>query len=190
VLSINPSDVINSPANNESKGGNPDTWFRNIFFDRSQVALLETGQPQNKINLSASYTIGKFDLTLRTVRFGSVTNKTNLDPYATNASGAYYNSQFARNESGDPYIDQTFNPIWITDLTANYRFTKAVSLSLGANNLFDVYPDQLYIDPRNALGSVDYSSGRDASNRGRFLFGSNQGGFNGRFLFTRLTASF
>ncbi|PRY36487.1 iron complex outermembrane receptor protein [Spirosoma oryzae] len=190
VLSINPSDVINSPANNESKGGNPDTWFRNIFFDRSQVALLETGQPQNKINLSASYTIGKFDLTLRTVRFGSVTNKTNVDPYAKNASGAYYNSQFARNESGDPYIDQTFNPIWITDLTANYRFTKAISLSLGANNLFDVYPDQIYIDPRNALGSVDYSSGRDASNRGRFLFGSNQGGFNGRFLFTRLTASF
>ncbi|QJD77794.1 TonB-dependent receptor [Spirosoma rhododendri] len=190
VLSVNPSTLINSAANNENKGGNPDTWFRNIFFDRSQVALLETGQPQNKINLSASYTINKFDVTLRTVRFGSVTNRTNLDPYAKNASGAYYNSQFARNEAGDPYIDQTFNPVWITDLTLNYRFTKAVSLSLGANNLFDIYPDQIYIDPRNALGSVDYASGRDASNRGRFLFGSNQGGFNGRFLFTRLTASF
>lgn len=190
VLSVNPSTLINSPANNESKGGSPDTWFRNIFFDRSQVALLETGQPQNKINLSASYTVGKFDVTLRTVRFGSVTNKTNLDPYAKNAAGAYYNSQFARNEVGDPYIDQTFNPVWITDLTLNYRFTKAVSLSLGANNLFDIYPDQIYIDPRNAQGSLDYASGRDASNRGRFLFGSNQGGFNGRFLFTRLTASF
>lgn len=190
VLSINPTTLINNPANNEGKGGSPDTWFRNIFFDRSQVALLETGQPQNKINLSGSYSIGKFDVTVRTVRFGSVTNKTNLDPYAKNASGAYYNAQFARNEAGDPYIDQTFNPLWITDLTLNYRINKMLSLSIGANNLFDVYPDQIYIDPRNALGSIDYASGRDASNRGRFLFGSNQGGFNGRFMFARLSASF
>jgi iron complex outermembrane receptor protein len=189
VQSINPTPVINSTANNEGKGGNPDTWFRNIFFDRSQVALLETGQPQNKINLSATYTIGKFDVTARTVRFGSVTNKTNLDPYAMNASGAYYNSQFARNESGAPYIDQTFTPIWITDVTLNYRVNKIISLTVGANNLLDVYPNQIYIDPRNAVGSVDYASGRDASNRGRFLFGSNQGGFNGRFLFGRLNVS-
>jgi hypothetical protein len=63
-------------------------------------------------------------------------------------------------------------------------------VSAGANNLFDVYPDQIYIDPRNALGSLDYNSGRDASNRGRFLFLSNQGGFNGRFVFLRLAANF
>ena len=187
VTSINPTTLINDPKNNEGKGGSPDTWFRNIFFDRSQVALLETGQPQNKVNLSASYAVGKFDITLRGVRFGSVTNLTSVDPYAVNASGAYYNSQFQRDASGRPYIDQTFNPIIITDLTLGYRFTKAFYLAVGANNLFDVYPDQIYIDPRNALGSVDYSSGRDASNRGRFLFPSNQGGFNGRFLFGRLS---
>ncbi len=186
VTSINPTALIDDPKNNEGKGGSPDTWFRNIFFDRSQVALLETGQPQNKINLSASYSVGKFDITLRAVRFGSVTNLTSVDPYAVNASGAYYNSQFARDETGRPYIDQTFNPIIVTDLTLGYRLTKAFYLSVGANNLFDVYPNQLYIDPRNALGTVDYSSGRDASNRGRFLFPSNQGGFNGRFLFGRL----
>ena len=189
VTSINPSALINDPKNNEAKGGDPGTWFRNIFFDRSQVALLETGQPQNKINLSAAYTLGKFSATLRTVRFGSVTNLTNVDPYATKADGTYYNAQFARDASGRPYIDQTFNPIWITDATLGYQLSKAFNLSVGANNLFDVYPDQIYIDPRNATGSIDYSSGRDASNRGRFLFPSNQGGFNGRFLFGRLSFS-
>lgn len=188
VVGINATPLINDPKNNETKGGNPDTWFRNIFFDRSQVALLETGQPQNKINLSASYSVGKFDITLRGVRFGSVTNLTNVDPYARNATtGAYFNSQFSRDETGRPYIDQTFDPIIVTDLTLGYRITKAFYLAVGANNLFDVYPDQLYIDPRNALGSVDYASGRDASNRGRFLFPSNQGGSNGRFLFGRLS---
>ena len=72
------------------------------------------------------------------------------------------------------------------DLTASYRVTKNLSVSVGANNLFDVYPDQIYIDPRNATNTLDYTAGRDASNRGRFLFQPNQGGFNGRFLFARL----
>lgn len=187
VVSVNPTALINDPRNNEGRGGSPDTWFRNIFFDRSQVALLESGQPQNKVNLSASYSAGKFDITLRGVRFGSVTNLTNVDPYARNAMGSYFNSQFSRDESGRPYIDQTFSPIIVTDLTLGYRFTKAFYLAIGANNLLDVYPNQLYIDPRNATGSLDYASGRDASNRGRFLFPSNQGGFNGRFLFGRLS---
>ena len=189
VTSVNPTALINDPKNNEAKGGSPDTWFRNIFFDRSQIALLETGQPQNKINLSAAYSIGKFSATLRTVRFGSVTNLTNLDPYAKKDDGTYYNSQFARDETGRPYIDQTFSPIWVTDVTLGYQINKMVNLSIGANNVLDVYPNQIYIDPRNALGSVDYSSGRDASNRGRFLFPSNQGGFNGRFVFGRLSFS-
>ena len=151
--------------------------------------MLESGKPQNKINISAAYTVGKFSATLRTVRFGSVTNLTNVDPYARNTTGAYFNSQFSRDETGRPYIDQTFNPIWITDVTLGYQLLKNLNLSIGANNLFDVYPDQLYIDPRNAVGSVDYTAGRDASNRGRFLFPSNQGGFNGRFLFGRLSFS-
>lgn len=195
VQAINTTALIDNPANNENRTNadgtpaSPDTYFRNIFFDRSQVALLETGQPQNKINLSATYSIRKFDLTVRTVRFGSVTNLTNVDPYARNAAGAYFNTQFARDESGNPFIDQTFSPIWITDLTVGYRFNKTLNLTIGANNLLDVYPNQIFIDPRNALGSIDYASGRDASNRGRFLFPSNQGGFNGRFVFARLSAN-
>ncbi|MBC8152137.1 MAG: TonB-dependent receptor [Bacteroidetes bacterium] len=188
VTSINATPLINDPRNNEGRGGSPDTWFRNIFFDRSQVALLETGQPQNKVNLSASYAVGKLDIMLRGVRFGSVTNLTNADPYARNpTTGAFFNAQFSRDETGRPHIDQTFSPIIVTDLTLGYRITKAFYLAVGANNLLDVYPNQLYIDPRNATGSLDYASGRDMSNRGRFLFPTNQGGFNGRFLFGRLS---
>jgi iron complex outermembrane receptor protein len=72
-------------------------------------------------------------------------------------------------------------------------------LSVGGTNIFDVYPDRIFVDPRNALQAVHdnpvqganktpggYNSARDASNRGRFLFGTNQFGYNGRFLFTRI----
>ncbi len=190
VLSINPSNFINAQANNEARGGNPDAWPRNIFFDRSQVALLETGLPQNKFNLSAAYRVKKFDVSIRSVRFGEVRNLTTADPYNINpATNTFWNTQFQRDAAGAPFLDQTFSPLWITDLTLSYQFTKQLNLAIGANNLFDVYPDQLYVDPRNALGSVDYNSGRDLSNRGRFLFPSNQGGFNGRFVFARLSAS-
>lgn len=190
VKSINPSTFINAQANNESRGGNPDAWPRNIFFDRSQVALLETGLPQNKYNFSVAYKAGKFDASIRTVRFGEVRNLTTNDPYTINpATNTFWNTQFSRDASGAPYLDQTFSPIWVTDLTVGYQVTKMIHLAVGANNLFDVYPDQIYIDPRNATGSVDYASGRDLSNRGRFLFPVNQGGFNGRFVFARLSAS-
>lgn len=190
VTAINPSAFLNSKANNEDRGGNPDNWPRTLFFDRSQVALLETGLPRSKFNLSASYAINKFDLTFRTVRFGEVRNLTTADPYTINpATSTYWNTQFARDASGNALLDQTFNPIWISDITIGYRLTKILNLQVGANNVFDVYPDQLYVDPRNALGSVDYNSGRDLSNRGRILYPSNQGGFNGRFIFARLSAT-
>jgi iron complex outermembrane receptor protein len=74
-----------------------------------------------------------------------------------------------------------------------------MTLSIGANNIFDVYPDKIFVDPRNDLRAVHdnpvqganktaggYNSGRDASHRGRFLFGPNQFGYNGRFLYARL----
>lgn len=190
VTSINPSAFLNNKANNEDRGGNPDNWSRTLFFDRSQVGLLETGLPRSKFNLSAAYTVNKFDISLRTVRFGEVTNLTTADPYTINAAtGTYWNTQFARDAAGNALLDQTFNPIWISDITVGYKLTKILNLQVGANNVFDVYPDQLYVDPRNALGSVDYNSGRDLSNRGRILYPSNQGGFNGRFLFARLSAT-
>lgn len=187
VTGINSTPLIDNPANNEGKGGNPDTWFRNILFDRQQIGYIESFLPRNKQNLIIDYTLGKFNANLRMARFGEAQFLTNLDPYAKDASGNYYNSQFARDASGRPYIDQTYSAVIYTDLTLGYNLTKQLTLQVGANNLFDVYPDQIYLDPRNALGSVDYNSGRDQSNRGRFLFGSNQGGFNGRFLFGRLS---
>jgi iron complex outermembrane recepter protein len=167
----------------------PDTWFKNRLFDRQQRSRIEVFQPQNKINLSLAYTLGKFDITIRTVRFGEIKYVHNLDTEAKKGDGTFWNTQFSRDAAGAAYIDQTFSAKWITDLTLGYRFSEKFGISVGANNLLDVYPDQIYIDPRNATGSLDYVSGRDASNRGRFLFQPNQGGFNGRFIFARLNVS-
>jgi iron complex outermembrane recepter protein len=187
VTGINSTALINDPAKNDPTT-NPDTWFKNRLFDRQQQSRIEVLQPQSKVNLSAAYTINKFDFTLRVVRFGEISYIHNIDTDAKMADGTFWNSQFLRDADGHAYIDQTFAPLISTDLTVSYHFSEKFTASLGANNLFDVYPDQIFIDSRNAQGSIDYSSGRDASNRGRFLFLANQGGFNGRFVFLRLAA--
>jgi iron complex outermembrane recepter protein len=190
VVSINSTALINDTAKN-SLTKSPDTWFKNLLFDRQQQSRIEVWQPKNKVNLSLSYAINRLGVTLRVVRFGEVQYIHNVDTEAkkTDGSGAYWNTQFSRDPSGAAFIDQTFSPVFVTDLVVNYGFTEQFNVSIGANNLLDVYPDQIYIDPRNAKGSIDYTAGRDASNRGRLLFQPNQGGYNGRFLFARLTYS-
>jgi len=189
VTAINSTELIDSPAKNDP-AVTPDNWFRNRLFDRQQQSRIEVFQPRNKINLSLSYSIKKFNVTLRTVRFGEISYVHNLDTEAKKQDGTFWNTQFSRDADGKAFIDQTFSPIWITDLILSVRLNDHFNIAIGTNNLFDVYPDQIFIDPRNAIGSIDYNSGRDASNRGRFLFQPNQGGFNGRFIFARLTANF
>ena len=96
--------------------------------------------------------------------------------------------------------DQTFSAKITTDLVVSYAFCNGITLSAGGNNIFDVYPDRIFIDPRNNPQAVyenpiagankaagGYNAGRDASSRGRFLFAPNQFGYNGRFLFTRIS---
>jgi iron complex outermembrane recepter protein len=189
VTAINSTALIDSPDKNDPTKS-PDTQFRNLLFDRQQRSRIEVWQPKNKVNVSATYSVKKLSVSLRAVRFGEVQYIHNLDTETKKSDGTYWNTQFNRDASGKAYIDQTFDAVLITDLVVGYAISKGIQVSIGANNIFDVYPQQIYIDPRNAYGSVDYTSGRDASNRGRLLFQPNQGGYNGRFVFAKIGANF
>ncbi|WP_216680120.1 TonB-dependent receptor [Hymenobacter siberiensis] len=139
--------------------------LQNTLFDRAQRARLENGQPRSKINLSADYGYKIFGLNLRTVRFGEVQTK-DADPTRS-------------------FIDQTFSAKWVTDLTISAQVIKNIGLSIGVNNLFNVYPDRLYQDPNNNEQSLTYTT-LDGTNRGRFPYGSNQFGFSGAYYFGRV----
>jgi iron complex outermembrane recepter protein len=194
--------TIDSAKNNPSTtdpNANPANDLSFTLFDRQQRGRIETGQPKSKINLTFSYAIKNWDFLVRAVRFGEVQFLNNTDPASQRKSDNYY-----FNDVGFG-TDQVFSAKITTDLVVSYKFCPGITLSAGGNNIFDVYPDRVFIDPRNdpqavyadptsppsapfaAKSTTGYNAGRDASNRGRFLFGPNQFGFNGRFLFTRLS---
>jgi iron complex outermembrane receptor protein len=133
-----------------------------IFFDRQQRGRYERGTPQNKFILSAGYTIKKLTPYIRLTRFGEYTwyaTQNNLD----DTNGAR---------------DQQYSSKWITDATLSYQVTPEVSISLGANNLFDVYPDKQIIQ-NNQTGALPWGTAA-----------GQQFGFNGAFYYGRLAFTF
>ncbi|MEO8405309.1 MAG: TonB-dependent receptor [Chitinophagaceae bacterium] len=197
VGGLHTNSVIEDPKNNPSAtdpAANPANDLALTLFDRQQRGRIETAQPKSKINLTAMYALKKWNFLARAVRFGESEFLNNVDPALVNQStGAFFNDiGFG--------TDQVFKAKITTDLVVSYKVYDGILVSVGANNVFDVYPDRIFVDPRNDPQAVyanpiqganktdgGYNSGRDASNRGRLLFGTNQFGYNGRFLFTRLS---
>ncbi|WP_238354559.1 TonB-dependent receptor [Fulvivirga marina] len=127
----------------------------NQFFNREERNRFEDALPQSKINLTLIYHINKFNITLSNVRFGEIWARTdNVDA------------------NGD-FIDQKFEAKIITDLSVGYNLTDHINLTIGANNLFDVYPEE---------------NRQEFRSNERFIYSrrATQFGFNGGFYFARL----
>ncbi|TAD94707.1 MAG: TonB-dependent receptor, partial [Bacteroidetes bacterium] len=141
------------------------------YFDREQRAVFETGNPQNKVNLTLTYKINKFSIMVRNVRFGEIT-------YRHPSDGGDPSAFVLNNFTGQKETrDQTFSAKMVTDITLSYQIAKNLGLTIGANNLLDVYPD------RNAHS--------DNASSGRFPYSRRitQFGFNGAYYFGRLSFS-
>jgi iron complex outermembrane recepter protein len=77
-------------------------------------------------------------------------------------------------------LSQTFGAKWITDLSASYQLHSR--WSAGADNIFDIYPD------RNANPGDLATPNGGGSNFGIFPYNQiSPFGFNGRFIFTKLS---
>lgn len=127
--------------------------LRDTYFPEDSRVYLEEAVPRTKINLTNSLFAGKFNVFLRNVYFGEVTEA------VTN-----------------PANQQVFDPRVVTDLSLGYKATDALTLTIGANNIFDIYPERADPEFNNR------SDGRfDWSRR------AQQFGIGGRFLFARVS---
>jgi iron complex outermembrane receptor protein len=125
----------------------------NTLFDRQKQADLTTAMPRDRIALTGLWSVSDFDVNLRLTRYGSYTETSTL---AVN--------------------DRNYGAKWITDLEVAYALNKSASITVGANNLFDKYPDK--------VGVVSPDSG--AGQYGSF----SPFGINGGFYYTKLSLRF
>ncbi|WP_149275182.1 TonB-dependent receptor [Pareuzebyella sediminis] len=125
------------------------------YFPEDSRVYLEEAVPRTKINLSNSLTSDRWIVFLRNVFFGEVTEATTV----------------VENQ-------QVFGTKLVTDLSIGYKASDALTLTIGANNLFDIYPDRAEEQFGNRSG-------------GRFDWSrrAQQFGIGGRYLFARLNLS-
>ena len=146
------TDVIQPPAILAAIGVEQDNLFSTNEFRRFEV-----GSPKTKLNLGATWLMDELTVTARTVRYGET-----QDP------------------STNPGRNEVIPSAWVTDLDISYAVTENVTWTLGANNLFDVYP-------RATRDSV-----ADVSTFSRILPYSSFSpfGFSGRFIYGKVTVRF
>src|SRR6185436_14714822 len=97
--------------------------FQETLFGRVERTRIEKGNPHDNLFASANYSVGGLGLTGRVQRYGPVA-VAGLTP--TNATGT---------------LDQVYSAKTITDLSASYTLRR-YTLTVGADNVFDVYPDR------------------------------------------------
>ena len=115
-----------------------------MLFGRVEGIRFTDGQPHDKVVLSADGEIGKFGLTARTTRYGKVISPGAAAPIADPTSLTRLGPD-----------DILLSAKWITDLELRYKAFDKVELAIGADNLFDVYPDRSPFGPRPAsVGGV------------------------------------
>lgn len=90
----------------------------------------EKNLPQRTANISAGYNVGNWDFLARTRYYGEWTD-------------------FSFNAEGD--IHQDFGAEIFTDLSVTYNATEALRFRLGAENIFDDYPDEAEFQANRGL---------------------------------------
>ncbi|WP_442961350.1 TonB-dependent receptor plug domain-containing protein [Pseudoalteromonas sp.] len=128
-------------------------------FSSQETSIIEEWQPQDRVNLSALYRLEDWTVNLSLNRYGE---------YTVEDGGR-----------------QTYGAEILTDVKVNYFVTDNLSLNIGANNLFDVYPDKNTIGNSRAGTIVDAAGNTIVSSTGVFEYSRRSApfGFNGAYYY-------
>ena len=146
------TDILDAPDVLQGAGFDQSNLFSDVELRR-----FETSSPDSKINLGVTWNYDRYTTTLRTTRYGEVEDPSSIE---------------ARNE--------IIPSEWITDVDVRVAITEGLSVSVGANNLFDVYPEAT----RNLVDDVTTFSN---------IFpysGFSPYGFTGRFVYGKVSYTF
>jgi len=142
------------------------------LFDRVNRLTLEEGSPDTKLTGALDWKLplsfGSAGVSLKATRYGEVVEP-GLPASATE----------------DPTLrDIVLAPTWITDLALNTSFLhQKLDIAIGADNLFDQYPSRTPIAKANPAGGTVNLNSTNALAFSRY----SPFGFNGRFVYARMT---
>ncbi len=135
----------------------------NTYFGEKSRVYLEDSVPKVKASLSHNLRWNDFNFYLRNTYYGKVYGADSVD---LNGDGVALLNEH-----------QLISDKIVTDLSIGYDISKNFNLTIGTNNLFDIYPT------KNVTAST---------NNDQFIYSrsTSQFGQNGRYVFSKLTVSF
>ncbi|MGV3768643.1 MAG: TonB-dependent receptor plug domain-containing protein [Sphingobium phenoxybenzoativorans] len=116
------------------------------MFNRQQQGFITDNTPTTKLVLSGDWSLGGLSVNLRETRYGKI-------DYIQSAA----------------VNDQHFSAKWITDLDVSYKLTESTTVAVGANNLFNVYPDLMTLV--NTIGTGNYAANSPFGFYGGYYYG-------------------
>jgi iron complex outermembrane receptor protein len=98
------------------------------LFDRASQGGVTVANPHTKAVVGENWTHGAWSVDLRQTRYGAVD---------------YLNN--------NPTLDQHYGAKWLADISVGWNATPAITVSAGAENVFNLYPDRNTVADTNGL---------------------------------------
>lgn len=162
------------------------------LFDKTQQVRLTDASPKEKLSLGLTWDFNDLSISLVNTRYGEVSAVafTNLTPAQVAVVTAGYDVDLAPTATvGSPnsQVIQHFGAKILTDLTVSCQFFGKLDVTLGGNNIFDVFPDE-----NIASSAATVAVGTNGSdNAGIFPYNYiSPFGYNGRFVYAKATYKF
>ncbi len=138
-----------------------------VVFSSQQISIIEEWQPEDRVNLSGTWTHGGFVTNLSFNRFGE---------YTVEDGGT-----------------QTYGAVYVTDLKLAYTLDSGLGFTVGGNNIFDEYPDKNKIGNSRG-GTLETGPGGEilVNSPGVFTYSRRSApfGFNGAYWYAGVSYDF
>lgn len=113
-----------------------DSIYRNLLVNREERCRVETSFPMDKVIFNIKYLVKKWKLNLNFTRYGKIEQRGN-DPVN--------------------FPDEVFSPKILTSLNICYKIRQWLSITAGAENITDIYPDKQKNRSNTVNGLLPYS---------------------------------
>lgn len=136
----------------------------------TQLIDIQYLAPNHRANLAANWQLGNFTFNLRESYYGEWRDSNDYPIRVGNAS------------NGAIIDGQHFGAKFLTDIDVSYTFADHYTLTVGANNLFNTYPDKIMATVNNPI----YTATGSLSNGSVYPRPGGPFGINGGFWYVRL----